>query len=166
MLFVLAPGVLMDYRESWTRVVSLICCSTHVRGMFLPFRRIVSDVGKRYIAIENVKLFAFNTPSNFGVCAGQWKREKAAGTPYTPCSFICASNKPHRLSAVCKAVWWKQRGQREGQGTLLRSQKPALLPRHFTKIRTNCLFCQHITFKDFRNSNWSQHSASTHWRLI
>lgn len=52
-------------------MVSLICCSTHVSGMFLTFRRMVSDVGKCYISVENVKFFAFNTPSNTGVFVGQ-----------------------------------------------------------------------------------------------
>lgn len=75
--------------------MSLICCSAHL-VVFLTFKRIVSDVGKSHISIENVKLLTFNTNSNREVFVGQIpKSGKSAGIPSTSCSFICVFNK-HR----------------------------------------------------------------------
>lgn len=76
-------------------MVGLICCSTYLDGMFLTFKRIVSDVGKSHITFESVKLLAFNAHSDTEGFVGQSKREKAAGVPLTPCSFISVFNKQH-----------------------------------------------------------------------
>lgn len=99
MFLALAPGVLVYYKESWTQRVSLICFLIHL-VVFLTFKRVVSDVGKSHISIENVKLLAFNTNSNRELFVGQIpKSGKSAGLSSTPCSFFCVFNKHHWI--VC-----------------------------------------------------------------
>lgn len=74
------------------------------RWLFLPFKRIVSRVGKSYMAIESVKLLAFNTHSDIEVFVGQRKRGKTAGTPSPPVRPSACFASVARLSVVCRAV--------------------------------------------------------------
>lgn len=83
-------------------------------GVFLRFRRIVSDVGKSCITIDKVKLLAFIAPSSREVTDGRLEEEKDSRFPRQSLFIHLRVNKHHSIShslQSCVGRWVSREGK-------------------------------------------------------